>query len=138
MSRGSRPRRRSGQGAAARRRVAGARPERGAVTAELAMVLPLLLAVVVAMTWLLSVGLAQVRTVDAAREAARALARGEDEARATSLAVQVAPPGSQVSVGRADGTVIVTVSGTVQGPGGLFGALPGAEVSASATALEEQ
>ncbi len=59
-----------------------ARRERGAVTAELAMVLPLLLAVVVAMTWLLSVGLAQVRTVDAAREAARALARGEDEVRA--------------------------------------------------------
>lgn len=38
----------------------GARPERGAVTAELAMVLPLLLAVVVAMTWLLSVGMAQL------------------------------------------------------------------------------
>ncbi|ANH38005.1 hypothetical protein I601_1572 [Nocardioides dokdonensis FR1436] len=102
------------------------------------MVLPLLLAVVVAMTWLLSVGLAQVRTVDAAREAARALARGEDEARATSLAVQVAPAGSRVSVGRTDGTVVVTVRGTVQGPGGLFGGLPGAEVSASATALAEQ
>lgn len=115
-----------------------ARPERGAVTAELAMVLPLLLAVVVAMTWLLSVGLAQVRTVDAAREAARALARGDDEARAVALATRVAPAGSRVGVSRRDGTVVVTVTGTVDGLGGLLGALPGAEVSAAATALEEE
>ncbi|GHJ58487.1 hypothetical protein NOK12_10060 [Nocardioides sp. OK12] len=108
------------------------------MTAELAMVLPLLLAVVVAMTWLLSVGLAQVRVVDAAREAARALARGDDQARAVALAAQVAPPGSRVAVARADGTVVVTVTGTVSGPGGLLAALPGAEVSAAATALEEQ
>ncbi|WP_341242684.1 TadE family type IV pilus minor pilin [uncultured Nocardioides sp.] len=108
------------------------------MTAELAMVLPLLLAVVVAMTWLLSVGLAQVRTVDAAREAARALARGDDESRAVDLASRVAPAGSRVTVARTDGTVVVTVAGTVTGPGGLLGSLPGAEVSATATALEEQ
>ncbi len=107
------------------------------MTAELAMVLPLLLAVVVAMTWLLSVGLAQVRTVDAAREAARALARGDDEARAVALATRVAPAGSRVGVSRSDGTVVVTVTGIVAGPGGLLGVLPGAEVSAAATALEE-
>ncbi len=130
MSRGSRRRR--------LHRTPAARPERGAVTAELAMVLPLLLAVVVAMTWVLSVGLAQVRTVDAAREAARALARGDDESRAVDLAARVAPAGSRVAVTRSDGTVVVTVTGTVTGPGGLLGSLPGAEVSAAATALEEQ
>ncbi len=101
------------------------------------MVLPLLLAVVVAMTWLLSVGLAQLRTVDAARETARALARGDDESRAVELGARVAPAGSRVAVARTDGTVVVTVSGTVTGPGGLLGSLPGAEVSATATALEE-
>ncbi|UMG94733.1 hypothetical protein MF408_08035 [Nocardioides sp. TF02-7] len=34
------------------------------------------MAVTTALVWLLSVGAAQVRTVDAAREAARAVARG--------------------------------------------------------------
>ena len=42
------------------------------------MGLPLLLAVTVGLVWLLSVGAAQIRTVDAARETARAVARGDD------------------------------------------------------------
>ncbi|MFC6345462.1 TadE family protein, partial [Nocardioides hankookensis] len=46
------------------------RDERGAATAELAMTLPLLLAVTIGLVWLLSVGAAQVRAVDAARETA--------------------------------------------------------------------
>ena len=53
------------------------RDERGAVTAETSVVLPLLVAVTLAMVWLVAVGLAQMRATDAAREAARALARGE-------------------------------------------------------------
>ena len=57
------------------------RSERGAVTAELAMGLPLLVAVTIGLVWLLSVGAAQVRTVDAARETARAVARGDDTGR---------------------------------------------------------
>ena len=58
----------------------GARDTRGAATAELAMVLPLLVAVSLGLVWLLAVGAAQVRAVDAARETARALARGDDQA----------------------------------------------------------
>ena len=54
------------------------RGERGAVTAELAMALPLLVAVTVGLVWLLAVGAAQLRVVDAARETARAVARGDD------------------------------------------------------------
>ena len=46
------------------------------------MVLPLLVAVTIGLVWLLAVGAAQVRTVDAARETARALARGDDQATA--------------------------------------------------------
>ena len=45
------------------------RGERGAVTAELAMVLPLLLAVTAGLVWLMVVGLGQLRATDAAREA---------------------------------------------------------------------
>ena len=84
------------------------RAERGAATAELAMVLPLLVAVAIGLVWLLAVGSAQVRAVDAARETARALARGDDEAAAVARGLQVAPPGSRVHVSRGGGEVRVT------------------------------
>ena len=89
----------------------GARDERGAVTAELALVLPVLVAVTVGLVWLLAVGAAQVRTVDAARETARAVARGDDEGAAIARGRQVAPPGSTVTVSRGGGEVRVTVTG---------------------------
>ena len=113
------------------------RGERGAVTAELAMVLPLLLAVTAGLVWFLVVGLGQIRAADAAREAARALARGEDHATATDLATTIGPPGSRVVVSESDGLVEVTVTARIDGPGGVLAALPGAEVSASATAAVE-
>ncbi|GAB3200034.1 hypothetical protein GCM10027062_18350 [Nocardioides hungaricus] len=114
------------------------RSERGAATAELAMVLPLLVAVTIGLVWLLAVGAAQVRTVDAARETARAVARGDGVAAAIARGERVAPPGSRVSV-RDDGDqVVAVVTGRVSGPGGLFGRLPGATVSAEAVAVAEE
>jgi Flp pilus assembly protein TadG len=113
------------------------RDERGAVTAELALVLPLLLAVTAGLMWFLVVGLGQVRATDAAREAARALARGEDRAIAVDLATRIGPPGSRVAVAEADGLVEVTVTARVDGPGGVLSALPGADVRATATAALE-
>lgn len=113
------------------------RTHRGAVTAELALVLPVLVAMTVGLVWLLAVGAAQVRTVDAARETARALARGEEEAAAIDRGSRVAPAGSAVRVSRGSGEITVTVTGTVEGPGGLFGALPAARVRAEAVAAEE-
>ena len=114
------------------------RDERGAATAELALVLPMLVAVTVGLVWLLSVGAAQVRTVDAARETARALARGDDEAAAVARGREVAPPGSTVTVSRGGGEVRVEVSGQVPGPGGLFSHLPSPTVRAEAVAAEEE
>jgi Flp pilus assembly protein TadG len=110
--------------------------ERGAATAELAMVLPLLLAVTVGLVWLLAVGAAQVRTVDAAREAARAVARGDPVAEAVARGRRVAPPRSSVSVHEDGSQVTAVVVGHVDGPGGLF-RLPGATVSADAVAVVE-
>lgn len=112
--------------------------ERGAVTAELALALPTLLAVTVGLVWLLSVGAAQVRTVDAAREAARALARGDDTAQAVAVGQRVAPPGVRVTVSRSGDRVTARARGRVPGPGGLFDFLPGADVSAEAVALAEE
>lgn len=114
------------------------RSDRGAVTAELALALPTLLAVTVGLVWLLSVGAAQVRTVDAAREAARAVARGDDAASAVAVGEQVAPDGVTVTVSRSGDRVVARASGRVPGPGGLFDFLPGAEVSAEAVALAEE
>jgi Flp pilus assembly protein TadG len=120
------------------RAVARTRSDHGVVTAETALVLPLLMAVTVGLVWLLSVGAAQVRAVDAARETARALARGDDEAQAIALGARVAPAGSTLHVTRGGGEVRVTVTGPVPGPGGLFAHLPTPEVRAEAVAADEE
>lgn len=113
------------------------RDARGAVTAELAVALPLLVAVTVGLVWLLSVGLAQLRVVDAAREAARAVARGEDESSAVRTSLGVAPPGAAVDIETAADTVTVSVSAPVEGPGGLFAFVPGVDVRSVAVAARE-
>ena len=101
------------------------------------MVLPMLLAVTAGLLWLLVVGLGQMRVTDAAREAARALARGEDAGTATALATTIGPSGSEVSLEQSSGLVTVTVRAAVDGPGGLLEALPGADLEATATAALE-
>lgn len=113
------------------------RGERGAVTAELAMALPLLLAVTVGLVWLLSVGAAQVRTVDAARETARALARGDDSGAAVAAGERVVPAGGRVTVTTSGDRVVASASAEVDGPGGLFAFLPSVTVRAEAVALAE-
>lgn len=111
--------------------------ERGAVTAELAMALPLLLAVTVGLVWLLSIGLAQVRTVDAAREVARALARGEEQSVAVGLGESIAPDGVTFTITRVGERITVHAHGKASGPGGLLPFVSGATLSAQATALAE-
>lgn len=114
------------------------RAERGAVTAELAMGLPLLMAVTTGLVWLLALGAAQIRTVDAARETARAMARGDDASTAVAVGEQVAPDGVHIDVQVAGGRVTARATGHVAGPGGLFDFLPGADVSAVAVAVTEE
>ncbi|QZY29381.1 TadE family type IV pilus minor pilin [Nocardioides coralli] len=113
------------------------RRDRGAVTAELALGLPLLLGVTVALVWLLALAAGQVRVVDGAREAARALARGDPEAVAFARAERVSGPGSAVSVVRGGGEVTVTVRRPVSPPGGLLGRLPAVVLAADAVAATE-
>lgn len=117
-----------------RRRPGG---ERGAVTAELALGLPLVLAVTVGLVWLLAAASAQIRVVDAARESARSVARGDSESAARALAAQIAPSGAAIEVAVAGGRVTVTASAQVDGPGGLFDFLPGVTVRSRAVAVLE-
>jgi len=103
----------------------------GAATAELAVSLPaLMLMVFVALTAVASVR-TQLECVDAAREAARAAARGES---GVDAAARVAPAGATITVAADGETVRATVSARVHPLGGR---LPGFDVGATAVASAE-
>ncbi|WP_232819790.1 TadE family type IV pilus minor pilin [Nocardioides allogilvus] len=108
------------------------------MTAELALGLPLLLAVTVGLVWLLAAASAQIRVVDAARESARSIARGDSEPAARAVATRIAPTGAAIDVALEGGRVSVTASAEVDGPGGLFDFLPGVTVSSRAVAVLEE
>jgi Flp pilus assembly protein TadG len=76
-------------------------------TAEMAAALPVLVLLLGFAVSVISIGAQQVRAEDAAREAARAAARG-DLPRASQLAAAVAP-GARVTVTRSGDDVIATV-----------------------------
>lgn len=107
------------------------------MTAETAMVLPILAVFTVTMVWLVSLGIVQVRTIDAARETARAAARSESSSAALQVGRQVAPAGSRIQVNRAAGQVRVRVIAPVHGPAGLFRHLPVKHLQAEAVAVLE-
>lgn len=104
------------------------------VTAETAVVLPVLVLVVVCAVAAVTVVGAQLRCVDAAREGARAAARGEAGAVVAELAGQVAPTGAVTTVRPGADRVRVTVSAEVS----PLGPVPlRTRVQASAVALVE-
>ena len=95
-------------------RIAGGRatdsaPDRGAVTAELAVGLPVVVLVLGVCLGGLGIATAQLRAHDAAADAARLLGRGEPVARAEALVARTAP-GGRLSVARADALVCATVT----------------------------
>ncbi|HEU4513156.1 MAG TPA: TadE family type IV pilus minor pilin [Nocardioidaceae bacterium] len=108
------------------------------MSAETAVVLPVLVAVTLGLVWLVALAVTQIRLVDAARETARAVARDEPVDAATALGRRVAPEGAQISVHRGDGVVRVRVAAEVTGPAGIFVFLPGLELDAEAVAASEQ
>ena len=120
-----------------RRHGEGRRTQRGSVTAETVMVLPVLVAVALGLAWLLSLAATQVRVVDAARETARAAARDDGRGSAVELGRRVAPDGARITVREDGGTVVVRVSSEVRGPRGLFRFVPGVDVDAEAVAAME-
>jgi hypothetical protein len=87
--------------------------EDGMVTVESAISVSAILLVVFAAALALLAVASHVRCVDAAREAARLAARGDDE-HARSSAQAVAPPGALVSID--EGPDIVTATVTFHGP----------------------
>jgi Flp pilus assembly protein TadG len=112
------------------------RDQRGAATVELALGIPILASLTVGLVWLLTIGVAQVQLIDAARETARAGARGEGSAAAVARGRDVAP-GALVTMSAADGEVVATASDDVSPPGGLLAFLPDVHVHAQALAMSE-
>jgi len=84
--------------------------DRGMVTAELAVAVPVVVVVLALGLSAIRLGIDEVRCVDAARLAARALARGDSEGSARALAVTAGPPGASVVVGSTGAEVSATVS----------------------------
>jgi Flp pilus assembly protein TadG len=117
-----------------RRRVGRLSGEAGMVTAETAVVLPVLLLVLAGAVAAVTVVGAQLRCVDAAREGARAAARGEDTSLVTALAGRAAPDGATTTVAVDGATVTVTVAAQVAPLGPVPLRVP---VSASAVAQRE-
>jgi Flp pilus assembly protein TadG len=112
------------------------RAQAGFVTAETAVVLPVLVFLVGVMVWGVLAGAAQVRCVDAAREAARAAARGDPQEMVVAAALRSAPRDASVDVSQSGDTVVVRVSAVSRAPGGLGGLLS-VRVSANAVAARE-
>lgn len=104
------------------------------VTAETAVVLPVLLLVLALCVGALVVVGAQLRCLDAAREGVRAAARGETEATVQRLVGAAGPAGARASILVRDPLVSVTVTAMVR----PLGPVPWRfTLSASATGLSE-
>jgi hypothetical protein len=80
------------------------------VTAELAVAVPVVVVVLALGLSAIRLGIDEVRCVDAARLAARALARGDSDGSARALAVTAGPLGASVVVGRNGAEVSATVT----------------------------
>jgi hypothetical protein len=95
--------------------------DRGSVTAELAVGLPAVVVLLVAVLGVGTAGVQHMRCAEAARTAARVAALGEADAEVVAAGERVAGEGADVRVARADGwaTVTVVVALPVAGLGDL-------------------
>ncbi|MGW2107923.1 TadE family type IV pilus minor pilin [Streptomyces sp. NPDC001948] len=113
-----------GECGGSRSRIEGGGPggrasDRGAVTAEAAMAVPVLAMFALALVWALMAASAQIRCVDAARAGARAAARSEPEAQVLEVTRSAAPGGAEVVMERAGELWRVRVAASMPGPGPL-------------------
>lgn len=90
----------------------------GTATAEFAVVLPAIVLLIVVLAGAAAIGLSQLRTFDAARSAAREIARGEAEAAVIAEAQKHAGESSTVAVRADGGYSVVTV--TIRLPAAIF------------------
>ncbi|MEV5883650.1 TadE family type IV pilus minor pilin [Streptomyces sp. NPDC052020] len=82
----------------------------GFVTAETAVVLPVLVMFAMALVWGLMVMAAQIQCVDAARTGARAAARQDPDGAVVAVAREAAPRGATVTVSKESHRVRVVIA----------------------------
>lgn len=107
------------------------------VTAELAVIIPFGVAFAFLLLWVVSLGVTQVRLVDASREAARMVARGDSLSSARATAERDAPHGATVTAISADGLVTVTVEADSAVPIPFFSHIGTRTLKATAVAADE-
>jgi hypothetical protein len=110
--------------------------EDGFVTAETAVALPALVFVLVLAVVAVGASTAQLRCAGAAREVARALARGETADAAQAAGLSSAPPGSVIQMKRSGPLIFVEVRARVQMPGAVFDGIGWTVRADAAAALE--
>lgn len=103
------------------------------VTAETAVLAPVVAAALGLGVWIVSLGHLQIQLVDAARDTARLIARGEPEGPAVARVRTTAPDDTDFTVERSDGFVTVRVARSSPAP------LPGLSwpVRAQASCVDE-
>ena len=111
--------------------------DRGYVTAETAVVLPVLAILVAAALWSIAVAGAQLRCIDAARDAARAAARGEADPAVVTAARISAPADARIEVTHVGSRVTVVVKVRVGPAAGVLASVPAPEAQATAVAESE-
>lgn len=109
--------------------------ERGAVTAEVALVLPVLLVVVLFGLWAAGAVITNLRCIDAARDTARAVARGEPPDTAQQFGHRSAPRDAIIQITQDGNDIHVTVTATHAWP--LLDHLPSLPAKATATIQSE-
>lgn len=105
------------------------RPDRGAVTAELAVALPAVVALVAALVWGLQLAATHVRLQDAAALAARAVARGDA---LPAGVIAAAAPGATAASHWEGELICVRVTAGAAGPLGVVVALGAASCALGA------
>jgi hypothetical protein len=101
------------------------------------MVLPVLALLLAVGLWSVAVAGAQLRCIDAARDGARAAARGESDAMVAATTTAAAPQGAQIDVHHEGSRIVVVVSARVGGGLGTLAAIAAPTVSATAAADSE-
>jgi Flp pilus assembly protein TadG len=107
------------------------------VTAETAIVLPVLIVLLLVGLWAVGVVVANIRCVDAARDVARAVARGEPGDVAKRIGERSAPGGAAVGISREGAEVRVVVAAEVNLDWVLLSKLPSVEVRGQAAVQNE-
>lgn len=115
----------------------GSRDDRGLVTAETAVLLPVLALLLAAALWAVTAVAGQARCLEAARDGARAVARGEQPSAVGAAVRRAVGPAATVRVQASGPLVSVQVTTRVRPLGLLAHLLPPLTLRASAVTASE-